>query len=190
MKKLIALAVLSVAGLMVTVGHASAWWCCHKCANTCCTTICIHPYNAFTPICCGNLACNGCCPINLTQGCCQQGCGYPQCGPCYGAAPYGYGPSCYGAGCGDSSAYGLGQLPILDATQQRTPAMSPAPAAAPQTASPTYQGPVPAPKAGPTSYVPTLQSSQLPMISGAIQTVDYHQPAGMVMAPSANAFGK
>ncbi|HZU37358.1 MAG TPA: hypothetical protein VFA18_15650, partial [Gemmataceae bacterium] len=122
MKKLIVFASLSVAGLILSSSQASAWWCHHCCHdNKCCTTICLRPYNAFTPVCCGNLSCNGCCPINMTQGCCGNGacgyggygyggCGNGSCGPTCGG--YAYGPT-YGDG-----SYSLGQLPILDASQQ------------------------------------------------------------------------
>jgi len=177
MKKFIALAVLSVAGLGMSVGQASAWWFYHYCCNKCCTTICLQPYNAFSPVCCGNLACNGCCPMNITQGC--------------GAPNWGYNSGGWGGSCGATGYDGcvdgscsVGQLPILDATQQKTPA--PATSAPTTTPAPAFQGPMPTPKTGPTSYIPGL-SSGLAMPE-MIQTVGYQSPTGSVLAPVPNAF--
>ncbi|MFN4259981.1 MAG: hypothetical protein ACK4RK_11865 [Gemmataceae bacterium] len=50
---------------------------CRGCRNSCCYqySVCCCPYNAFSPICCGNVCCKGCCP----QPCCPQPC---CCDPC------------------------------------------------------------------------------------------------------------
>ncbi len=64
--------------------------------------ICVRPYNAFSPVCCGTICCTGCCPI-------QMGCPGPMVPPC---APYMGGccpfpeyccpPSCCSSGCCDA----------------------------------------------------------------------------------------
>jgi len=149
MKKLIAVAFLSVAGLAVVAGRAPAWFCCHHCANKCCTTICCQPYNAFTPICCGNINCMGCCPMSC------GGCGAAPCGP------YSGGPFCAEGSCG----LGGGQLPAVDGTNggwagnyQGPVYQGPAPQG-PSLPAPTFQGPMPTPAAqnGPISYNPSAQ---------------------------------
>ena len=55
MKKLLAVALVSVSVLCLATGQASAWplrhcWCCNKC-NKCCRPCCSQ-YNAFSPVCC------------------------------------------------------------------------------------------------------------------------------------------
>src|SRR6516165_7581412 len=61
----------SLTALLMLAGNADAWLfnhCggCHGCHSHChhCyeTHICCRAYNAFTPICWGNLYCDGCCP--------------------------------------------------------------------------------------------------------------------------------
>jgi len=49
MKKLLFAALLSLAGVGLSTGQASAWWfhCHHCCAGT--AALCIKPYNAFSP---------------------------------------------------------------------------------------------------------------------------------------------
>jgi hypothetical protein len=88
MKKLSAIAILSVAALVLSQAQASAWWN-HFCCNHCCNMkICCKQYNAFSPFCC-----------DMAQGCVPLG-GYAGYGAC-------------GAGCA-ASAYpegSVGQLP-------------------------------------------------------------------------------
>jgi hypothetical protein len=129
MKKLLTLGLLSLAALAFTTGSASAWPFFGKC-NQCCTTICLRQYNAFSPICCGDVN-MGCCPINL-NGCCRFGMGGGN--QCYGGAGYG-GGACY-AGSGDACC--LGELPA--------PGMMSTPAAA---GAPNFQAPLPNPNQGP-----------------------------------------
>jgi hypothetical protein len=82
----------------------------------CGAKFCVRQYNAFSPVCCGTVFCDGCCPFGSGGG--GPGPGYGGgCGPCAGGmcpAP-GCGlnfsgvPACGGGGCGDGSC--LGSLP-------------------------------------------------------------------------------
>lgn len=160
MKKLFALAFMSLAAISWTTATASAWWPCYPLfdcckSSKCCTTICLRQYNAFTPVCSGTLNCDGCCPINLTGGCLQSGPAVfqPGCanGMCYGP----YSSSIY-AGPG----YPLGQLPpaaILSQPPMQGPVMGAMPVAP--------MAPMPAPT-GATSAAPQY----LPF---AVQPVGY-----------------
>ena len=79
----------SLTALLLLAGNADAWLFnhCHSCSGVgggfqplhpfrCChafeTHICVRPYNAFTPICWGNLYCDGCNPNpqGVASGCC------------------------------------------------------------------------------------------------------------------------
>jgi hypothetical protein len=147
MKKLFALAFMSLAVIGGTTSTASAWWPCFPlcggCSSGCCTTIKLRQYNAFTPICCGTLNCDGCCPLNLSCG------------------QLGSGPAIFGAGCAGGNCYAphgasvyagdmypLGQLPPAAILSQ--PPM-PAPAANGMPAAPAATMPVPP---GATSFAP------------------------------------
>jgi hypothetical protein len=70
--KLCVLTALSLAGLALSAAPSSAGWLCHHCGCNCYSTvITCRPYNAFTPVCCGSLVCDGCCPFgspNLPSG--------------------------------------------------------------------------------------------------------------------------
>ncbi len=77
MKKLLTASVLSIATLALVAGQAPAWSLlhhCHCCYQYC---ICCRPYNAFSPVCFGNVNCIGCCPTgnNFGPGCGPMGCG-------------------------------------------------------------------------------------------------------------------
>jgi hypothetical protein len=75
MKKVLSIGVLTLASLWLTPGASSAGgtfglftqascWpfnCCASCK--CCSTICVKPYNAFSPTCSGTLFCDGFCPL-------------------------------------------------------------------------------------------------------------------------------
>jgi hypothetical protein len=116
MKKLLFSAALALLACGVSAtpsfAHAFGLFTCHKCCGhhcgKCCSMkICCQQYNAFTPFCCGNICCNGCCPFG--------GGGGPGPGP----APYG--PlACGPDGCsgGELPAGGLppGALPAAPAT--------------------------------------------------------------------------
>ncbi|MFO0964469.1 MAG: hypothetical protein U0793_02615 [Gemmataceae bacterium] len=102
-KKLLALGALSVAVIALCVSDASAFWfhrClgCRGCCNRYQSVIVCRPYNAFTPICYGNITCDGCCP----SPCCAPaalpslqpwcGAGYSPCGDPCGAPVMGPAP--------------------------------------------------------------------------------------------------
>lgn len=89
--KLFVLTALSLAGVALSAAPASAGWLCrHFCHNRCSMTVVCRPYNAFTPVCCGSLVCDGCCPIscsNLGNGaCCSPGLGNPLLAMCHDPA--------------------------------------------------------------------------------------------------------
>src|SRR5262245_27306856 len=68
--KLCVLTALSLAGVALSAVPASAGWLHNKCCNRWATTIVCRPYNAFTPVCYGNLVCDGCCPFAFNPGMC------------------------------------------------------------------------------------------------------------------------
>jgi hypothetical protein len=82
MKKLLIASCLSIATLGLIAGQAPAWCFlgCHRCCFDYC--ICCRPYNAFSPVCFGNINCCGCCPVaNFgMNGCGPMACGYPTAG--------------------------------------------------------------------------------------------------------------
>jgi hypothetical protein len=98
MKKMLLAVLLSLAGVGLSNGKASAWLC-HHCCNHC-ATICVRPYNAFTPSAFGTICADGCCPLQF--GHCPPpppwmmpppwagGCGPDgACGTCAVGAPHG-----------------------------------------------------------------------------------------------------
>jgi hypothetical protein len=104
------LGLLSVAALLVSAYNAEAglfhcWGCGHGCCDV---HICCRPYNAFTPVCCGNLTCDGCCPLS-----CQGG------NTCLGpiaCAMSPFGPGCDGGSCMAGAAPYLGGMPASGLT--------------------------------------------------------------------------
>jgi hypothetical protein len=91
MKKLLFLGLLSVAVLSSFATESQAWFDCCRCRRCCrCSTkLCITPYNAFSPVMCGNIVANGCMPFNFCGGC-------PPMGPSCFAPSYG---GCCTSGC-------------------------------------------------------------------------------------------
>jgi hypothetical protein len=169
MKKLVVVACLSLATVGMASGQAFALGCgCRKCG--CCYkfSICCRPYNAFSPICCGNLCCDGCCGC-----CCQPPCGCSLHLGCNGHA----GPDC---SC-------LGHLPAHDDHGHGPAVTSPA---APAASPPVGPMPTPLPKGAPAG--PTTLQLPAPAYFGPVQNATY-QPAyyggyGMPMGPYA-AYG-
>lgn len=93
MKKMMFAVLLSLAGVGLSTGQASAWLFCHKCCNSC-ATICVRPYNAFSPSAFGSICADGCCPLQF------GGCAPP---PWMGPPPW----ACGAPGCGmDGGACG------------------------------------------------------------------------------------
>jgi hypothetical protein len=85
MKKMLptALAALALMGLPARPASAHTFGLFpHSCGcGSCGCNFCIRPYNAFSPVCCGTVYCDGCTPF----GCGAPGClpysGFPGCGP-------------------------------------------------------------------------------------------------------------
>lgn len=150
MKRLLVLGLLSLAGLDLCLPQASAFFCCRKWRRCCgMTQITCRPYNAFTPICWGNLVCDGCCPSmgNFHGG----GCGPMGCGP-MGCGPMGYGPMMGGWGespllAGGDVSCTPGSPGCLPSPTSTTivPATPPTPGAAPAPGAPSFTPPPPAP---------------------------------------------
>ena len=88
-RNIFALGLLSLACAAFFVGESQAWhfWHHHRYA----THITCRPYNAFTPMCWGNLTCDGCCP--------SFGCGGNQ-------MPMTMGAPCFGGACAAAPANG------------------------------------------------------------------------------------
>src|SRR4051794_14589629 len=91
------LGLLSVAGLLLSLTQdAAALWPFNCCGGHHCDMhICCRQYNAFTPVCWGNVHCDGCCP--------NFGCGMGSCMPgmCGMGGPIGSALSPFPSGCGD-----------------------------------------------------------------------------------------
>jgi hypothetical protein len=79
--KILALAVLSMVAWLLSASNASAFL---PCFHRNYSVIVCRPYNAFTPMCYGNVVCDGCCPSPYCgAGSCQppiQRCLPPMCG--------------------------------------------------------------------------------------------------------------
>jgi hypothetical protein len=92
MKKLLFAALLSLAGVGLSTGQASAWLFHHHCCKNC-ASICVKPYNAFSPSVFGSICADGCFPISASHG--------------PAAPPWAGGPACCGpvdGGCGTAPA--------------------------------------------------------------------------------------
>ena len=61
MKRILTAALLSLGALGLSATQASAFFWKH-CCNKCCT-ICVKPYNAFSPAAFGSICFDGCCPL-------------------------------------------------------------------------------------------------------------------------------
>src|SRR5205807_1538328 len=61
---------MSLAVIGICAQPSWAWLFHHCCGCRYSTYICCQPYNAFTPVCFGNITGLGCCPIAMN--CCQQ----------------------------------------------------------------------------------------------------------------------
>src|SRR5262245_5102812 len=81
MKKLVFVALLSLVGVGLSANQASAWLFCHHCCRSC-ASICVKPYNAFSPSIFGSVCADGCFPLT-----------------CNNHGPYGPPPPWYGAPC-------------------------------------------------------------------------------------------
>ncbi|HEY7312669.1 MAG TPA: hypothetical protein VH643_25110 [Gemmataceae bacterium] len=198
MKKILTAALLTLASssLLATPSFAG---CCfglipHSCG--CCSKFCVRQYNAFSPVCCGTVYCDGCCPFG--SGGCGGGCGPCGDGMCCGGLNYfgvlGCGPSgccggccppggccadgacpgpMTGGSCGDGSC--LGSLPASDPAAPGATAPPASGTTTPPASNPTVS-PSPLP-----SYLQSSPTSQLPNYR-TIQNASYRPAA----APAAN----
>jgi hypothetical protein len=158
MKKLLFAALLSLAGVGLGTGQASAWLRCHHCcAGT--ATICCKPYNAFSPGIFGSITADGCCPITFSNhgpACPPPGFGPPMPPPWWG------GPGCCGpsVGCADGSCGHGGGAAVMAPPAHGTPTTLPAAGGAP-----TFQAPPPGPL--PTGAPPGAQMLGAPGVQPA-----------------------
>lgn len=166
MKRFLLAAVLSVGTLALTSGQASAFPFRCKCYNKCCT-FCVKPYNAFSPVCCGTLFCDGCCP--------QFGCKTQQfpAGPCCEAGhPDG---ACADGSCGGGAPWsGPAYLPSASGPGVQLPAMT----------GPASDGQLPIP-----STTPFQPPSPLPLPNGTGAQSYYPRPYAAPVQPVAYPYG-
>jgi hypothetical protein len=117
MKKLLSSAVLALVVSGVVTAQSFAGCCFGLCYRHCgccgCgASFCVRQYNAFSPVCCGTVFCDGCCPFG--NGCGYGGygmgpCGPGMCGPGGCGVPFSGVPACGPGGCADGAC--LGSLP-------------------------------------------------------------------------------
>jgi hypothetical protein len=146
MKKVLALALASLAALALNMGSASAGWFCHHCnfkVNACATQ-----YNAFSPFCVSG--------VYSSKHC--HKCNYPAEGPCCNP---GWGGPCWGGVCGgpacsvggDAATLGVLPAPTGTATIQNGRVLTPlAPAPVPSIPGATSQFSAPSNLVQPTMY--------------------------------------
>lgn len=141
MKKLFALASLSLAALSMATSQASAWLFCNPCCHKCEATICCKQYNAFSP----------CCPVSIHS---------------YGNCPV---LNCYGGAGFDGGACGIGgdgvvtQLPNVDSSGNPI-FMGPMPATTGSSSSSSSGTDTNTP----TTTAPVIQSYPIPMWNGGM----------------------
>src|SRR5437588_6142927 len=127
--KMFVLGVLSIFGWALSSSGASAFFLLPHCFHRNYSVIICRPYNAFTPMCYGNVVCDGCCPSPYCGG---GGC-QP---PIQHCLPPIYNSGCCDTGCLPSGPYAAAgpalMLPAPPATQspapmQNTPDFTPPP---------------------------------------------------------------
>jgi hypothetical protein len=98
-RKLLALGLISLCGVGLSASSADALFDCWLPRHRYVTQITCRPYNAFTPICWGNLVCDGCCPspCGVAGGCLPVTMGMPP--YCCNYCPM-MGSPCMGGACG------------------------------------------------------------------------------------------
>ncbi len=185
-RNILAVGLLSLCCLGLAAGESHAFfglfnpcnpysiWNCH---NRYTTQITCRPYNAFTPICWGNLVCDGCCPnpCGVAGGCLPMTMGTPPfpCNGC-GCGPMMGGGCCpmpfTGGGCGSEGccASDMGPMMAMPPVTSR-PMPYPQPQQMPpNNPNPGFQGPMPMP-VGPNT---TMMYPQNPGVAQAA----YQQP--------------
>jgi hypothetical protein len=153
--KILAPTFLSLIGWAVSAGSASAWELFPCCFHRHYSVIICRPYNAFTPICCGNMVCDGCCPSPFS-------CGSPCAAPIQRCLP----PMC-APGCGDYA--------YASPTPMMSPMMAPSPTGPGLQAPPAPGGPGFAPP--PPTPAQTLNQAAVgvnPQAMYGVQPVGYN----------------
>jgi len=156
MKKLLLAALLSLAGVGLSAGESFAWPL--HCFRRCCAgsaTICVKPYNAFSPSVFGSITADGCFPMAIAN----HGPCYPP--PAFGPPP-GFGPmgcGMDGAGCGACFAGAGPGGPGMAGPPPGAPMMMP-----PGAGVPNFQAPPPTPMppgnpAGAQAWASPLQAA-------------------------------
>jgi hypothetical protein len=151
-RNLLAVGLLSLCllGISASQAFAGIFDCCCWCRHKYTTQITCRPYNAFTPICWGNLCCDGCCPnpCGVAGGCLPVTMGTP---------PF----PANGCGCGPMMGGGF-PMPFMGGSEgccasdmgpmMAGPSMMPRPMPYPQqmpmpqdNRNPGFQGPMPMP---------------------------------------------
>jgi hypothetical protein len=144
MKKLLLSTVLGLAALAMMPALSQAgtfglftgcgWFGCCGCGSSSCT-FCVRPYNAFTPVCAGNITCMGCMPFMSP---CPNYSGMNYCGPMANACP----AAPYGSPALGSEGSWSNCTPSLpNEVSGTSPALPPLPSAQP--ANPLPPAPIP-----------------------------------------------
>lgn len=175
MKKLLLSIALGLAALSVTPSASQAgtfglFTCssCCGCSSSC--NFCVRPYNAFTPVCCGNITCMGCMPFCPMPG--YSGMMVP---PAYGACQ---GGACDGAPLVGAETVTNGGCGTTVNECQKPQTLPPLP--------PMPQYSQPNPFVNPLQPLPTgvqTPTSKAPTASGAVQAT--YNPA---YAPAFNPY--
>jgi len=114
--RILALAVLSLVGWALSTSNASAFCLLPNCFHKNYSVIICRPYNAFTPMCYGNVVCDGCCPSPYCGGgACQP--------PIQRCLPPIYNTGCCDTSCCDNGCCYNGYLPSAPAYAAAGPAM-------------------------------------------------------------------
>jgi hypothetical protein len=166
MKKLLPSAVLALVVSGFVTAQSFAGCCfglCYKHCGCCgCgAKFCVRQYNAFSPVCCGSVFCDGCCPFG-------PGCGY---GPGYGAGPCAGGMCPPGGGLNYSGVPACGPGGCDGACLGSLPASEPMPAAPAAAGANPVVTPAPLPS-GPTSQM----VNDRPIQNAAYRPVSYTTP--------------
>jgi hypothetical protein len=163
MKKLVCVAILSLAGVGLSTGEASAWFFCHHCCGK--AVICVRPYNAFSPSVFGTLCADGCYPFSCPG---AGGCMPPPPPWMCGAPPW-MGGGC----CGPMDGGSPGGSPAPPAAKTATAPVMLLPGAV----TPTMQPPPPAP-------MPVGATSGAQAYPTGIQATGYRAPLPWVALPA------
>ncbi len=168
MKKRILVSLLSVAALALNGPAAQAWFGFRHCCGCSkySTYLCIRPYNAFSPVCCGSITATGCCPMFGGMGFGGPGYPPPSMPSCFNSC---CAPSYSSSGCCDSGCLPpAGAVAPVPNPQGQSLPPSPMPNGP---GGPTFTPPNPTP-------MPTSQHWQapLPYNYGVVQTAGYQQP--------------